>query len=240
MVDSFEGKVAVVSGASAGIGFAIAKKLAAEGIQVVALGRNAEALKVLVNECPPGRVQMMVGDLNDAAYLSDLDQNIGNIDYFVNNAGVLTYAPLMELTDQQIEDMFVTNVLSSIKLTRLLARKMVAQKAGHIIFMTSTGARSVFKLAIGYCATKHALAAFANGFRLELQSEGIKVTEIAPGMVDTQIRANSSHPAVAAAMQARKFSPLMPEEVAESVWFAIQANPNVCPDFIEIRPHGAY
>ena len=240
MTDSLHEKIAVVSGASAGIGFAVAKKLAAAGTHVVALGRNPEALEALKAQCPLGRVQPIAGDLNDPRYLSELDVAIDRVDYFVNNAGILTYAPLMELTDQQIEDMFVTNVLSSVKLTRLLAKKMIRQKAGHILFMTSTGARSVFKLAIGYCATKHALAAFANGFRLELQSDGIKVTEIAPGMVDTNIRANSPHPAVAAAMQARKFSPITPDEVAESVLFAVRASPNLCPDFIEIRPHGAY
>ena len=84
------------------------------------------------------------------------------------------------------------------------------------------------------------LAAFANGFRLELQSDGIKVTEIAPGMVDTNIRANSPHPAWAAAMQARKFSPITPDEVAESVLFAGSSNSESLPRLYRNPPHGAY
>ena len=237
---SLEGKVVVVSGASAGIGFAVARQLTAQGAQVIALGRNASALQDLVAQCKPGSVEVRAGDLNDPQYLSDLDRGIAQVDYFVNNAGVLTYAPLMALTDEEIDDMFLTNVLASIRLTRLLAKKMVSQQSGHLVFMTSTGARSVFKLAVGYCATKHALSAFAKGFRLELHSEGIKVTEIAPGMVDTNIRSNSKHPAVSAALGARTFSPLTADEVAESVVFALQANPNACPDLIELRPSGSY
>ncbi|MFZ9298845.1 MAG: SDR family oxidoreductase [Hylemonella sp.] len=240
MANSLNGKVAVVSGASAGIGQAISRQLAALGVSVIALGRNDEALKALASEFAPGRIQTMPGDLNHAEYLSKLDASVARVDYFINNAGILTYAPLMELDDHAIADMFQTNVLASIQLTRILAKKMIAQKQGHIVFMTSTGARSVFKLAIGYCATKHALAAFANGFRLELQSDGIKVTEVAPGMVDTNIRSNSTHPAVAAALGARKFSPLSPDEVAQAVVYALQSNSNACPDLIELRPQGAY
>lgn len=240
MTAPMQEKIAVVSGASAGIGLAISRQLAALGVTVVALGRNQKALQALAAQFPPARIQVLPGDLNQADYLEQIDAAVERVDYFVNNAGVLTYAPLMELERQAIADMFQTNVLASIELTRILARKMITQKRGHIVFMTSTGARSVFKLAIGYCATKHALAAFANGFRLELQSEGIKVTEVAPGMVDTNIRANSTHPAVAAALSARKFGPLTPDEVAQAVVFALQSEPNACPDLIELRPHGAY
>ena len=88
-------------------------------------------------------------------------------------------------------------------------------------------------------ATKHALSAMARGLRMELQSHGIKVTEIAPGMVDTHIRDSIDHPRVLEALKARKFSGLSPEEVAEAVVYAAQAAPNLCPDFIELRPRGS-
>ncbi|MFM7568661.1 MAG: hypothetical protein ACKO8O_08190, partial [Betaproteobacteria bacterium] len=81
--------------------------------------------------------------------------------------------------------------------------------------------------------------AFARSFRLELQSFGVKVTEVAPGMVDTNIREGSDHPAVIAAMQARRFSPLTSEEVAGAVVYALEATPNLCPDLIELRQHGS-
>ena len=104
--------------------------------------------------------------------------------------------------------------------------------------MTSTAAREVYPLGSVYSATKHALSALARSLRVELQSHGIKVTEIAPGMVDTDIRATSNHPSVIKALEARKFSPLAPEEVAEAVVYATTAPDNCAPDLIELRPRG--
>jgi NADP-dependent 3-hydroxy acid dehydrogenase YdfG len=84
---------------------------------------------------------------------------------------------------------------------------MMERRRGHII-MTSIAAREVYRLGVIYCATKHALSAFARGVRLELQGHGIKVTEIAPGMVDTGIRASSDHPRALEALKVRKFEAL--------------------------------
>ena len=86
---------------------------------------------------------------------------------------------------------------------------------------------------------EHALSAFARGLRIELQGDGIKVTEIAPGMVDTGIRATSDHPSVVEAVKARKYEGLTSEEVAEAVVYAATATPNCCPDLIELRPRGS-
>jgi NADP-dependent 3-hydroxy acid dehydrogenase YdfG len=130
-------------------------------------------------------------------------------------------------------------VLAAFRISRLVAQSMVRRGRGHIIVMTSIAAREVYQLGLIYCATKHALSAMARGLRIELQSQGIKVTEIAPGMVDTGIRATSDHPRVLEAFKARKFSPLTSEEVAEAVLYAAQAAPNCCPDLIELRPRGS-
>ena len=157
----------------------------------------------------------------------------------VSNAGVLKYAPLMDMTDADCEAMFQTNVLASFRVTLAVARSMVARRRGHIIVMTSIAAREVYRLGVIYCATKHALSAFARGLRIELQGHGIKVTEIAPGMVDTGIRATSDHPAVLEAIKNRKFEALTSEEVAEAAVYAATATPNCCPDLIELRPQGS-
>src|SRR5262249_40765976 len=147
------------------------------------------------------------------------------VDLFVNNAGVLKYAPLLDMTDADCEAMFRTNVLASFRITHRVAK--------------SIAAREVYRLGVMYCATKHALSAFARGLRIELQGHGIKITEIAPGMVDTEIRADSIHPSVLAAAAARKVEALTPAEVAEAVVYAAQAAPNCCPDLIELRPQGS-
>src|SRR5262249_5892612 len=90
-----------------------------------------------------------------------------------------------DMTDADCETMFRTNVLASFRITHRVAKSMVERRRGRIIVMTSIAAREVYRLGVIYCATKHALSAFARGLRIELQGHGIKVTEIAPGMVDT-------------------------------------------------------
>ena len=135
--------------------------------------------------------------------------------------------------------MFRTNVLASFRIVQAIARSMIARKRGHFIMMSSIAAREVYRLGVIYCATKHALSAITRGLRLELQGHGIKVTEIAPGMVDTDIRAGSDHPTVLEALKNRKFAALTPEEVAEAVVYAAQSADNCCPDLVELRPLGA-
>jgi NADP-dependent 3-hydroxy acid dehydrogenase YdfG len=145
----------------------------------------------------------------------------------------------MDMTDGDVEAMFRTNVLAAFRVTHAVARSMMERRRGHIIVMTSIAAREVYPLGVIYCATKHALSAITRGLRVELQGHGIKVTEIAPGMVDTDIRATSDHPRVLEALKVRKFEALTPAEVAEAVVYAAESAPNCCPDFIELRPQGA-
>jgi NADP-dependent 3-hydroxy acid dehydrogenase YdfG len=232
------GKSVLVTGASAGIGRATAVVLAHAGAKVLATGRRQAELEALKRQCA-GAVETIAGDLNDAHFVDELAGAARAVDIFVNNAGVLKYAPLMDLTDADCEDMFRTNVLASFRITHRVAKSMVERRRGHIIVMTSIAAREVYRLGVLYCATKHALSAYARGLRIELQGFGIKVTEIAPGMVDTEIRASSTHPSVIAAVQARKFEALTSEEVAQAVVYAAEAAPNCCPDLIELRPQGS-
>ena len=236
MAAALSGKQVLVTGASAGIGRACAVALARAGANVIATGRRAAELQSLGKEIP---VQTLAGDLNDAGFAEDLAAAAREADLFVNNAGILKYAPFLEMTDEDCEAMFRTNVLAAFRISRLVARSMVRRGHGHIIVMTSIAAREVYQLGLIYCATKHALSAMARGLRIELQSQGIRVTEVAPGMVDTGIRATSDHPRVLEAIQKRKFSPLTSEEVAEAVLYAAQAAPNCCPDLIELRPRGS-
>src|SRR6476659_428293 len=196
-------------------------------------------LDTLAKQCGGGAIETIVGDLNDARFVDDLANRARDVDILVNNAGILKYAPLMDMTDTDCEDMFRTNVLASFRITLAVARSMMQRRRGHIIIMTSIAAREVYQLGVIYCATKHALSAFARGLRIELQSHGIKVTEIAPGMVDTEIRATSTHPAVLEAIKVRKFEALTSEEIAEAVVYAATATPNCWPDLIELRPQGS-
>jgi NADP-dependent 3-hydroxy acid dehydrogenase YdfG len=233
------GKAVLVTGASAGIGRATALALAQAGATVIATGRRKTELDTLANECSAGAIATIAGDLNDARFVDELAGRAREVDILVNNAGILKYAPLIDMTDRDCEDMFRTNVLASFRVTMAVARSMVERRRGHIIIMTSIAAREVYRLGVIYCATKHALSAFARGLRIELQGHGIKVTEIAPGMVDTAVRAGSDHPCVLEALKVRKFAALTAAEVAAAVAYAAEAAPNCCPDLIELRPQGS-
>ena len=233
------GKTVLVTGASAGIGRATAVALAQAGARIIATGRRKIELDALARQCGGAAVETVAGDLNDRSFVDELAKRADGVDIMAHNAGVLKYAPLMAMTEADCEAMFRTNVLASFRVILAVARSMAARRRGHIIVMSSIAAREVYRLGVIYCTTKHALSAFARGLRIELQGDGIKVTEIAPGMVDTGIRATSDHPSVVEAVKARKFEALTSEEVAEAVVYAATATPNCCPDLIELRPQGS-
>lgn len=239
MSRSLAGKHVLVTGASAGIGKASVIALAAAGARVLATGRRQAELDALAKHCGEDKVRTISGDLNDAGFVGELAAAASGVDIMVNNAGILTYAPLMDMEFGEVEAMFRTNVLASFRITHAIAKAMVARRRGHIIVMTSIAAREVYRLGVIYCATKHALSAIARGLRIELQGLGVRVSEIAPGMVDTDIRATSTNPAVIEAVKNRKFAALTAEQIAEAVVYAAQSDDNCCTDLIELRPRGS-
>ncbi|MBM3526782.1 MAG: SDR family oxidoreductase [Alphaproteobacteria bacterium] len=239
MSGTLSGRLALVTGASAGIGRASVDALVGAGARVFATGRRKAELDALTRQHGSQTVRAMAGDLNDGGFASELADAARDADIMLSNAGILTYAPLADTTFEDTEAMFRTNVLASYRITLEMAKSMAARRRGHIIVMTSIAAREVYRLGVIYCATKHALSALTRGLRIEFQEHGVKVTEIAPGMVDTDIRANSPHPSVQQALKVRKFTALTPAEVAEAVVFAAQSEANCCPDLIELRPRGS-
>lgn len=238
MLESLSGQNVLITGASAGIGLETARQFIQQGAHVFALGRQREPLNTLKVEFPE-KVTPLIGDVREDVCLRLIEEVSSEIDIFVNNAGVLRYAPVLELSPEDTEWMFEINVVAAFKASQIIGRAMAKRGAGHIIFVTSTAAREVFAFASIYSATKHALSAIARSMRLELQHLGIRVTEVAPGMVATDIRKESSHPRVVEALAARKFAPLSSNDVAESILFAAMTKASSCPEFIEIRPKGA-
>jgi NADP-dependent 3-hydroxy acid dehydrogenase YdfG len=232
------GKLALVTGASAGIGRATALALAREGAEVIATGRRASELQALQEECGAfgGKVRPVAGDMADHAFIGQLATQSAEADIFINNAGVLTYAPFLELTDRQNEEMFQVNVLAGIRICQLIARSMAERKRGHIVIMSSLAARNIRPYAAVYGATKHAMSGIAKGLRIELGPAGLKVTEVAPGMVDTDIRSGSTHAAVQKSLASRGYAPLSADDVAQAVLYAVTTSTNCCPDLIELRP----
>ena len=235
------GKLALVTGATSGIGRATALALAREGATVMANGRRQAALDEVLAQAAglPGRIRAVAGDVSDTAFVKRMAADAADADILCANAGTLTYAPFLDITTEEIEAMFRVNVLSTIHLCQAMARAMAARKSGHIVVMTSIAAREIYTFGSVYSATKHALTAIAQSMRLELRASHVKITEVRTGMVATGMRDNVKHPAVLAAVGKRPYSPLTAEEVAEAVVHALTAAPNVSTDLIEMRPIGS-
>jgi len=237
-LNAMRGKRALITGASAGIGRACATSLARCGVHLVLTGRKVAALEDVAQTCRTLGVEVvaLAGDLNDKPFVRQLAQSAQDVDVFVNNAGILNYAPVLDMPVEECEQMFATNVIACYDISREVALHMVARGGGQMIFITSGSARNVGMHAMVYAATKHAVSAFAKGFRLELKSANIRVTELAPGMVDTDMRKGITHPDVLKALAARPFKPISPQDVADGVVYAVSCKPGNSPDLIELRP----
>jgi NADP-dependent 3-hydroxy acid dehydrogenase YdfG len=236
-----QGKFALVTGATSGIGRATAIALAREGATVIATGRRASALDDLVKVCAgmTGRVQPAPGDMADTTFVKRLAVESSAADILCANAGTCTYAPFLDLATDEIESMFRVNVISTTHLLQAMARSMVERKAGHIVVMTSIAANEIFRFGSVYSATKHAMTAIIQTMRLEMRSTGVKITEVRTGSVATEVHAAAKHPAVLKAFLARTYTPLTADEVATVVVNALAAPANVSTDLIEMRPVGS-
>jgi NADP-dependent 3-hydroxy acid dehydrogenase YdfG len=234
-----EGKLALVTGATSGIGRATAVALAREGAMVIATGRRESELADLVKSCAPGRIQPVAGDMADTAFVQRLAADSSRADILCANAGTCTYAPFLEITTDEIEAMFRVNVVSTTHLLQAMARAMAERKAGHIVVMTSIAAREIYRFGSVYSATKHALTAIVQSMRLELRSSRVKITEVRTGTVATAVHNAVRHPAVLKAFAARTYTALTPDEVADTVVQALCAPANLSTELIEMRPVGS-
>ena len=233
-------KRVLVTGATGGIGGAISEAFAAEGGTVVATGRNADRLAELVGRCrdAPGSVETIAGDLTDAAFAAELAEAAAPVDILVNGVGWVRHVPFLESDPADWEKSWRLNVHSVLVLTRLVARGMAARKTGQIVNVGSVLGDRVYRYTLFYAATKHALRGISRGLRLELAEHGIKVTEIAPGLVDTGLLDEIDHPEVLAAYAARKYPPLKATDIAEATLAATRAAPNACPELVVVNPMG--
>jgi 3-hydroxy acid dehydrogenase / malonic semialdehyde reductase len=191
---SIKGKVALVTGASAGIGEACAWRLAEAGCNIVLLARRADRLEVLKKslvEAYDVQVHCVVMDVRDTNALQALPQTLPvafqNIDILVNNAGL---ALGMDTTDDvNMEDatiMLDTNVKAVVALTSVVSKGMKERNSGHIINISSVAAHESYKQGGVYCATKHALDALTVAARHDFVDTDIRVTAISPGAVKTE------------------------------------------------------
>jgi serine 3-dehydrogenase len=187
-------KTVLITGASSGIGAACAKQFAALGANLILCARRLERLQTLASELinqNQVKVYTIPLDVSDQkrveAAIAELPSAWQKIDILVNNAGLALGRELIsEARVVDWERMIDTNLKGMLYVTRQLVPGMVKRKMGHIINIGSIAGRQVYRGGNVYCATKHALRALTEGLRLELFDKNIKVSEIAPGMVETE------------------------------------------------------
>jgi NAD(P)-dependent dehydrogenase (short-subunit alcohol dehydrogenase family) len=179
------GKRALITGSTAGIGFAAARTLAAEGAHVIVNGRTeprvTSAVDILRRELPEGNVQGIAADLATADGCATLLARVPEIDILVNNMGIFEPRPFEEITDADWMRFFETNVLSGIRLARHYVSRMRERNWGRIVFVSSESALQIPTEMIHYGVTKTAQLAVARGLAETLQGTGVTVNSVLPG-----------------------------------------------------------
>lgn len=206
--------VALVTGASSGIGRAIARTLAASGHEVLAVARDGAALAALAGESP--RITALPLDVTDRAAMAAALSG-RQIDVLVANAGMMP--PLGAFLDSDLTDAdraIAVNLGAVLALVRQVVPGMQARGAGHVFFTGSASAHATFANMAVYSATKAAIASFAACLRLELSPHGVRVTEIVPGRVETDLYNDILDPAARDALYSVTRT-VQPEDVARMV-----------------------
>lgn len=228
-------RVAVVTGASSGIGAATAVALHSAGYDLVLGARREDRLRAIGE--PLGALCLPL-DVTDAESVHAFCANIPIVHCLVNNAGgALGLDRLAEARDSDWERMYDTNVLGLMRVTRELLPKLEASGAGHIINIGSVAGRDPYPGGSGYNAVKFAVRAITQVLRLELVGKPIRVTEVAPGMVETEFSAvRFNGDTVRAARVYEGLKPLAAEDVADCIVWAATRPAHVNIDEIVVKP----
>jgi len=234
-------EIALVTGATAGFGAAIARRFVADGRRVIACGRRAERLHALAAELGSAVLPFPL-DVTDMAAVralpGSLPEGWREVDILVNNAGLaLGTGPAQEADPDHWETMIATNVSGLVRMTHALLPGMVARGAGTIVNLGSVAANYPYPGGNIYCATKSFVQQFTLALKADLAGTGVRVSDVQPGMVGgtefSTIRFNDAERAKAFYADT---TPLTPEDVAETVAWIVGLPPHMNVNRIEIMP----
>jgi NADP-dependent 3-hydroxy acid dehydrogenase YdfG len=230
------GRTAVVTGASSGIGAATARRLAAEGFDVVLGARRMDRLTELAATIG-GRALPL--DLTDPSSVEAFAGALDRVDVLVNNAGgAFDARPVADADLDSWERTYEVNVLGTVRLTKALLPKLVASGAGDLLFVGSTAGLVSYEGGASYTAAKHAVHTLAETLRLELYDQPVRVVTVAPGMVRTDEfslnRLGSAEAADAVYRGVRE--PLVADDVADCIAWALTRPQHVNVDLLVVRP----
>lgn len=233
-------KVILVTGASGGIGEAIARDLGASGAKVLLGARRIDRVRAIATDIVKagGIAEPRALDVTDRASMAAFAQAAleawGRIDVLVNNAGVMPLSPLAAGKQEEWERMVDVNIKGVLWGIGAVLPVMEAQGNGQIINIGSIGGLSVVPTAAVYCATKFAVRAISDGLRQE--STNIRVTCVNPGVVESDLAATITHKETMAMMDAYRAIALQPSQIARAIRHVIEAPPGVDTSEITIRP----
>src|SRR4029453_19142726 len=178
-------KIAVISGSTKGIGFAVARQLAAEGAHVIVNGRTDKAVTSAVEQIqeavPSAKVEGFAGDLSTAETTAELLKGFPAVDILVNNLGIYEPKPFEEISDEEWRRYFEINVLSGVRLSRAYLSGMTQRQWGRIIFISSESALNIPEEMIHYGMTKTAQLAVSRGLAELTKETGVTVNSVLPG-----------------------------------------------------------
>ena len=241
MAGKLNGQVAIVTGASSGVGQATARKLSEAGATVALAARRKDRLDAIAAEIGGG-TSVHACDLYDPAanrrLIEDVQARHGRIDILVNNAGSMLSGPLASADPENLEKMTSLNFLTPVMATHAALPAMRAAKRGHLVYIGSLGARFCTPGNAVYAGTKAAVQVFAETVRKELVPDGIRVTTIIPGFIETEIVDGVADPGTKEFFSKFMGSMelLQPADIAEAIVYAVTQPQHVSANDIVVRP----
>jgi NADP-dependent 3-hydroxy acid dehydrogenase YdfG len=238
------GKIAIVTGASSGIGEATALALAKSGAKVAIGARRVDRLQSVKSKIEEigGEVFMQKLDVTKKTDCDSFVEGVlakwGTIDILVNNAGLMPLSFFKNLKVSEWEQMIDVNIKGVLYCTGAVIPYLVAKKSGHIVNLSSVAGRIVFPAGSVYCATKHAVAAFSEGLRQEFSVRyNIRVTSIEPGVVATELNDTITDQSLQGFIEnTKKMVALQADDIANAILFAVESPTHMNVNEILIRP----
>lgn len=237
-------KTAIVTGASSGIGRALAIKLAENGYDLVITGRRTDRLADLEKELKKAGADVLSLGFDVSKY-EEVKSNLGTlsgkwakIDLLVNNAGgALGKEPIQEGAIEDWDRMIDTNVKGLLYVSRIILPMMCRNNGGHIVNLCSIAGKQVYAEGNVYCASKHAVDAISKAIRIDALPYGVKVTNICPGAVETEFSIVRFHgDEEKAAATYKGFTPLTAEDIADTIYYCVSLPAHVCINDLTIMP----
>lgn len=239
-----KGKVAIVTGASSGIGYATCLALSKAGARMAAGARRADRLESLEKEIAKNGGEILIQKL-DVTKKAECDSFVdaaakkwGMVDILVNNAGLMPLSFFKSLKVDEWDRMIDVNIKGVLYCTAAAIPHMLAKKSGHIVNISSVAGRVVFPAGSVYCATKHAVTALSEGLRQEFSTRSnIRVTCIEPGVVATELTNTITDKSLEKFVEATKqMEALHAEDIANAILFAVESPSHMNVNEILVRP----